>query len=358
MEIHQVIVAAAPGDAVTNTALEYRRLLRRVGPSEIYAAHRDPSLTDDVLPLSAYASRASARAGHDVLVVHLSIGDVTVDRFVAERAERIVLVYHNVTPPEYFAPYDPSFARLLHQGRIALARLTERADLAIAVSRYNATELEALGYREVRVVPLVVDVDEFRAVEPDTLMSERLAALDGPTFLYVGQILPHKRPDLLLEAYHVLVTTLLPEANLVIAGHARNAGYARAFRGQLAELSLPNARFLRGVSDAELVACFEQATAFVTASEHEGVCVPLLEAMSFDRPVVARDYGAIAETMGDAGLLLPSGSGAILLAEALAEIAGSAPLRDDLVARGRRRLAAFDPDAARTAFLDAMLEVA
>ena len=178
-----------------------------------------------------------------------------------------------------------------------------------------------------------------------------------PTFLYVGQILPHKRPDLLLEAYEVLVTHLVPDANLVLVGHARNRGFARAFRAQLAELSLPGVRFVGRATPAQLSACFERATAFVTASEHEGVCVPLLESMAFDRPVVARDHGAIAETMGDAGVLLPADSGALLMAEALAELATSPDLRADLVARGRRRLADFQPDAARAAFLDVLLEV-
>jgi glycosyltransferase involved in cell wall biosynthesis len=358
MEIHQVVVAAAPGDAVTNAAFEYRRLLRQVGSSEIYAAHRHPTLVDDVLPLTAYSARPGARTRRDLLVVHHSIGDPAVDRFVAEGDERVVLVYHNVTPPQYFAPYDPSFARLLQRGRDSLQQLVTRVDVAVGVSAYNAGELEALGYRDVRVVPLVVDVTALASAEPDTRLLARLDALDGPTFLYVGQILPHKRPDLLLEAFHVLVTALLPEAHLVFAGHARHAGYARAFRGQLSELQLRGVEVLGGVTAPELGACYERATAFVTASEHEGVCVPLLEAMAFDRPVVARDHGAIGETMGDAGLLLPAGSGPLLLAEALAELGADASLRADLAARGRRRLQAFDPEAARVAFLDVVLEAA
>ena len=357
MEIHQVVVAAAPGDAVTNTAFEYQRLMRPICRSEIYAAHRHPALVDDVRTLRDYSPRRSGPSTGDVLVIHLSIGDRALSRFIDERDERLVIVYHNVTPPEYFAPYDRAFARLLHDGRAEMARLAERADLAIGVSQYNAAELEALGYRDVQVVPLVVDVEAFRSVVPDPRLLEMLVAVDGPTFLYVGQILPHKRPDLLLEAYHVLITKLVPDANLVLAGHARNRAYANVFRAQLEELSLPGARFLGSVTPAELAACFHRATAFVTASEHEGVCVPLLEAMSFDLPVVARDHGAIAETMGGAGLLLPADSGALLMGEALAELASSPTLRADLATRGRKRLDDFDPDAARAAFLDALLEV-
>jgi glycosyltransferase involved in cell wall biosynthesis len=356
MEIHQVVAGAGPGDAVTNAALEYRRLLRQICPSDIYAAHRHPDLTGEIRMLRDYGSRLHAR--EDLLIVHLSIGDASVSRFLDERDERMVVVYHNVTPAEYFEPYDPAFARLLREGRAELGRLVDRVELAMADSRFNADELGALGYDAVRVVPLVVDVDRLRAVRPDPVLLKVLRGLDGPTFLYVGQILPHKRPDLLLEAFHVLVTRLDPTANLVVAGHARNATFARAFKAQLAQLSLPRVRYLGDVTPAELVACYSSATAFVTASEHEGFCVPLLEAMAFDRAIVARDHAAVAGTLGDAGLLLPADSDALLLAEALAEVGGAPELRDDLAARGRRRLEVFDPDLARAAFLDALLEVA
>lgn len=356
MEINQIVVAAAPGDAVTNAAFEYRDLLRRFCRSEIYAAHRHPTLAEEVRPLRAYAGDGSRRSAGDILVLHVSIADAAVSRFIDERDERLVLVYHNVTPAEYFEPYDPGFARLLREGRAEVARLASRADVAVGDSQLNAAELVAFGYPEVRVVPLVVGV-QLRAVAPDPTLLDALAVPDGPMFLYVGQILPHKRPDLLLEAYHVLVTRLLPEASLVLAGHARQPAFASAFRAQLAELQLPGARLLGGVTLPQLAACFERSTAFVTASEHEGFCVPLLEAMSFGRPVVARDFAAVAETMGDAGILLPADAGAVLIAEALAELASSPRLREELATRGHRRLQDFDPDAARAAFLDVMLEV-
>ncbi len=358
MEIHQIVVAAAPGDAITNTALEYRRLLRCAGPSDVFAAHRDPALTKKVLPLAEYSRRSSAKTGENLLVVHLSIGDLQLSRFLAERPERLVLVYHNITPPEFFAPYDAAFARLLREGRRELARLPERVQLAIADSEYNASELRALGFPRVRVAPLVVDPAHLHAVRPDHALTSKLSALDGPVLLFVGQLLPHKRPDLLVEAYHVLVTKLVPEATLILAGYPRLAAFERVFVQLVRELNLPGAWLLGGVTPEELVAAYRGATVFVTASEHEGLCVPLLEAMAFDLPVLARAFTAIPETLGDAGLLLPADSDPLLLAEAMAELCESPALRVELVARGRRRLEAFDPDTARAEFLAALLEVA
>ena len=120
--IHQVLVAASPGDAITNLALGNRRLLRRVGPSEIYAHHIDPALLGEVLPLTSYRPRHS----HNLLMFHASIGQAQVHEFVMSRAEPLVLVYHNVTPGEYFAPYDLVFADLLELGRREVETLRPR----------------------------------------------------------------------------------------------------------------------------------------------------------------------------------------------------------------------------------------
>ena len=104
MGIHQVVVSAVPGDAITGAAFEYRRLLRRVGESEIYAAHRDRSMEREVRSLRDYP--APDRSAGDLLIAHVSIGDATAIRFLEARPERVVVLYHNITPPEYFRPYD------------------------------------------------------------------------------------------------------------------------------------------------------------------------------------------------------------------------------------------------------------
>ncbi|MBW3615267.1 MAG: group 1 glycosyl transferase, partial [Actinobacteria bacterium] len=196
MRFDQLVVTAAPGDAITTAAQEIRRVLREAGPSEIYAHNIHPDLAGEVLPLERYAE--SPRTGQDTLVFHASIGEPAVHAFVMQRPERLVLVYHNISPAEAFVPFDARFAHLLEEGRRELAELRDRASLALAVSEYNAGELVALGFSEVRVAPLIVDVGRLKGIAPDAETSARLAEeWDGPTLLFVGQLLPHKRPDLL-----------------------------------------------------------------------------------------------------------------------------------------------------------------
>ena len=354
MEIHQIVVSASAGDAVTNAAFGFQQVLQRVGPSGVFARYIDPRLDGQVFPLSIYEACAQP---DDLLIYHVSIGEPEVVQFLLGRRERLVLVYHNITPPEYFAALDPAFAGLLACGRSELVLLRDRTEMALAVSAYNARELEGLGYEDVRVSPLPVDVGSLQTVEPDPATTAALEGLDGPLVLFVGQLLPHKRPDLLLHAYHVLTTYLMPNAHLVLLGPGRLERYHRALRALATELNLHRAQIPGWVTREQLAAYYRRADAFVTMSEHEGVCVPLLEAMSFDVPVVARAYGAIPETMGDAGLLLPADDDPLLVAEALAEVLSSDGLRAELTRRGRERLTNFDVDTARAQFLGHLVDL-
>jgi glycosyltransferase involved in cell wall biosynthesis len=170
--------------------------------------------------------------------------------------------------------------------------------------------------------------------------------------LFVGQILPHKRPEFLIQAFHALVTYLEPGANLVLVGSPRLPRFAAAVQLQIVELSLHRAWITGAIPPETLRSFYERADVFVTASDHEGFCVPLLEAMSFDLPVVARATTAIPETLGGAGLLLDPDDGPVVMAEALAEVMGNARARTDLVQRGKARLADFDPDDARRVVLE------
>src|SRR5207244_13427211 len=103
--------------------------------------------------------------------------------------------------------------------------------------------------------------------------------------------------------------------------------------------------FTGSVTVEQLVAYYRGATAFLTLSDHEGFCVPLLEAMRSDLPVVAHAAGAIPETLGDAGILLETKTPEVV-AEQLERVIRDQQLRKELIEKGRRRVGAFSRDRA------------
>jgi L-malate glycosyltransferase len=350
MEIDQVVVTASPGDAITSAAFETRRLLRREGRrSNLYARFIDPALLGEVLPLDTFPAPR-----RDVAILyHASIGQAEVTRFLLHRPEPLAMLYHNMSPAEPFGPYDPGFAALLEQGRRELEMLRERVALPLAVSCFNAADLESHGYRNVKVAPLIVDPSRLLAATPHAETVRWQSEVPGPVLLFVGQLLPHKQPHVLLQAFHALCTYLLPEAHLFLVGAPRLPRYKEVLQFFIEELNLTHCGIIKSpVSEAELAAYYRRADAFVTLSEHEGFCVPLLEAMAFEKPILARACGAIPGTLEDAGLMIGPDDGSLVAAEAMLEILTNEPLRKDLVERGRVRLRHFHPDNARAILLD------
>ncbi len=358
--VDQIVVSASRRDAITTAALNAREVLREVGPSHLLAHHVHHELRDDVLALDGDGDGGDDgrdRDGHDFkdatpLILHASIGDERVQRHVLERPGPVVLQYHNITPPRFFACHDPRFARLLALGRHQLHRLRPVVAGSFADTEYNAADLEAMGYDDVRVVPLVLGADRLRQLAPHEPTAHHLrVAVSGPVILCVAQLLPHKRVDLILQAYSLLVTHHLPEATLIIVGAERHPHFAESIRSLVHDLGLVRCWLATDVDDDVLAAMYGRADVMVVASEHEGLCVPLVEAMAFEIPIVARANAAIPETVGDAALLLPGDAGAGLLAEALLAVLSDGALHAELRQRSATRLAAFDPEAARAALL-------
>jgi glycosyltransferase involved in cell wall biosynthesis len=357
--IDQLVVSAVPGDAITTAALELQPLLAETGPSALYARYIHPDMEDRFEFPEARAALGPTGRDRDVILYHASIGEPTLRDVLGQGPERLVVNYHNVSPAEAFRPYDPDFAGRLEAGREEVAALAGRAVLALANSAYSAAELTAMGYASVRVAPLLPDWQRLVSASVPADVQHRVDTFaDGPVVLFVGQLLPHKRPDFLVHTVHVLTTYLRGDARLVLVGAARLPGYERILRTAVAELNLGRyVELTGGVTDAELAAWYRRADVFFSASEHEGLGVPLVEAMAFDVPVVARDRAAVPETVGDAALMLPGSGSCVLAAEALHRVLEDESLRAGMIERGRARLAAFDPARRRAAFRDQLLEV-
>ncbi len=333
--LDQLLIGAAPGDAITRSALLLRDELRRMGPADIYSQHIETGMEDDVRPLD----RLPRRTNRDrPLVFHASIGSWPVHRALTHGEPRLILVYHNISPAEYFVDFASDVADDLIRGRWELARLVDRVERAVADSDYNADELRELGYDDVEVVAPTPDVDRLNRVIPDPAMLRQIGTWGpGPLVLCVAQQLPHKRIERVLAAVAVVQQEFDPSVRLAIVGVNRFPKYAAALSAMSRSVGLREPHFMGRVTDAELSALYLRARVFLTLSEHEGFCVPVVEAMATGVPVVASARAAIPSTCGDAAVLVDDPDDPVLVAGVVHRVLTDTTLRHVLLGRGVAR---------------------
>jgi glycosyltransferase involved in cell wall biosynthesis len=329
MRVSQVLCAAGPVDAVTNQALACRALFDAWGwDGDDYSAVIAPGIGRDAI---RQLHELTPRSG-EVLLLHYS-GYARGLEPLFGAAPRSLLISHNITPARYFWEHEPVDAVRCELGRGQLAQLAGSIDALAGVSEYNARELRELSSREAAVIPVLFDRSALAPAGPPPQ--------GPPTILFVGRLTPHKRQDLVIRAF-ARYRRERPDARLVLVGVPITPSFGEQLR-RFADEQAPGAvTFEAGISSERLAEHYRAAHAFLCLSEHEGFCVPLLESFHYGVPVIARDRGAIAEVAGDAALLLGEDDGLRTIAELLALVVEDAELRDELAARGERRLAVYD----------------
>lgn len=335
MRIAMLVPGLAPHDAVSNDALGMTAALRAQGHE---VALFSPSVRGiDEAVQEPGTIEAWLRSSEDVVLYHYCVGwDLPLALFGRTRARR-VLRYHNITPPEFFEGWSEGYVAACSDGRRQLdAYAAMGCELYLGDSPYN---LEDFIQRDVpatrcAVLPPFHEIEQLRTLEAD---ARRLPA-GAPLLLMVGRISPNKAYFDLVDALAAAVATA-PHAHLLLVGKLdpNLARYGDAFRQRVAARGLDgHITWLQDANGAELRAAFDRADALVMLSEHEGFCVPVVEAMALGTPVVARASSALPWTVGDAGLVWDSADPHLVAASVL-RIARDGELRDGLRQRGRRR---------------------
>jgi glycosyltransferase involved in cell wall biosynthesis len=297
--VHQVLATLGYGDAIGHEVLGIQRVLRDAGyDSEIFvetADRRLEHLTTD------YRDMVGAIGAEDVLIHHFSIGS-RASRTAYALPGRMALVYHNITPPEYFLGVHKDLVKLCFRGRRELTAYIPRCELALGDSEYNRQELEALGFPRTGVLPVVPDFTHLD-LPPNTMTSE--AFDDGWTnVMFVGRVIPNKKFEDLIRIFHVYRTKHNPRSRLLLVGsYSGFEKYLAMLHALVARLGTPDVHFLGHVSNEELTALYDVADLFLCASEHEGFCVPLIESFYKQVPVLAYAATAVPATMDGGGVL-------------------------------------------------------
>ncbi|MEO5894593.1 MAG: glycosyltransferase family 4 protein [Vicinamibacterales bacterium] len=339
MIVHQWVPAAHKGDAIGDSARRIRDMLRHAGhTADLFALTMDEELRGDVLPFDS-----TAAANGDVTIFHFALPSPMTEAFGKLKRGR-VLQYHNITPAQFFAPYDASLFRLAALGRRELATLVGRVELALGDSNFNRQELAALGFERTGVMPIAVDTERLTEA-PRRPALEKILSDGLINILFVGRIAPNKRIEdhiRLAEVYKRYVDSYY---RFIFVG--RYDGLPRYYaqvRALIDEYQmLPDRFWFTGpVPDADLAAFYRWADVYVSLSEHEGFCVPLVEAMATNVPVLAYAAGAVPETLGGAGVLFTP-KDLELAAETMGMLVYDRPFRQSVLEGQRRRLLDFSP---------------
>jgi glycosyltransferase involved in cell wall biosynthesis len=345
MIVNQWVPAAHKGDAIGDSARRVRGLLREMGhQSDLYAMTIDDDLRGDVIPWTD----SGARRG-DLTIFHFALVSPMTAEFAKLDSGR-VLQYHNVTPAHFFAGYDAAIYRLAMLGREDLKSLVGHTDVALGDSEYNRQELESLGFTNTGVFPIAVDTERITAAPRRPALEKVLAEEGWLNFLFVGRIAPNKKIEdhiKLAEHYKRYVDE---QYRFIFVGKTdATPMYYAAIRAMLERYRMPQGRFIftGPVPDIDLATYYRTASVYISLSEHEGFCVPLLEAMAADVPVLAYGTTAVPDTLGGAGVQFAP-KDLEYAAELLGELAYNDTLRQQVIAGQRARLADFGDDRIRT----------
>lgn len=355
MRIHQFVHTLNYGDAISGEALLIQRILGELGiAGDIYSVNTHERLQGATKDWRSFS--APSEDEPTAVLLHYSIGSPLNAKLLETPGILRGLIYHNLTPVRWFAPYNAVVAKNLAMGSEELPKLLPEMDIVLADSAYNKSELDQMGCEHSKVLSLVLDRKKW-AVAPNTGIASNLSGSGEKNILHVGRFAPNKCIEDIIKAFYFYHHKIEKKSTLWLIGSDIDTEiYSFELRRLVSELRLKHAvRFVGSVSDCELRAFYENADLYLCMSEHEGFCVPLLEAMHFGVPVVAFSATAVPETMADSGFLLKEKKAAEV-AELINRILTDAKLRESAVVRGKKRAGEFSEERFAQTLREVLLE--
>ena len=348
MRIIQILPTLSFGDAIGNDTLALKGAIRDMGyETEVYAENIDKRLPAGS---GLDISKLSGLKKDDIILYHKSTGtDLTfrIDEFKCRR----IMIYHNITPPEFFRPYSPAATALTEYGYKGVEYLKDKIDYCLAVSSYNRSDLLRMGYTcPIDIRPILIRFEDYKQT-PDEETIRKYS--DGKkNLIFVGRIAPNKKQEDVIRAfYHYKKRN--PESRLILVGsYSGMENYYNRLVKYAAALGLKEDVVFTGhIKFSAILAFYRIADVFVCMSAHEGFCVPLAEAMFFDVPIVALDTSAISDTLGGSGFLVDDND-PVFVSRVIDRVLNDEALRNELISGQRRRLKDFSYEKIRDTFTE------
>lgn len=337
-QIHQIHPSVSYGDAIGNEMIEIREILKEFGyESDIYAKFIHPKLKN----IKNYAEYIKVSSPQNILIVHYSIGygSELLD-FISSLPDKKILLYHNITPPEFFQNFSSEYE---HATKIGIYELKNQIrniiDVALADSEFNKQDLISIGFKKTGVLPYLVNLNKFNIVPNNQIIKKYDD--EFVNILVVGRISPNKKVDDAIKCFYNYNKYINPKSRLFLVGSYNGMdSYYNYLNDVILKLGLKNVYFTGHTSLDELVSYYKVSDIFLTMSEHEGFCVPLLESMHFEVPIIACNSTAIPDTLGGAGIII-NDKNYIEVAELINLLVEDKALRNRIVKKQSERLEFF-----------------
>lgn len=344
MRIIQIVPTLAYGDAVGNDAMALKCVIQDMGfDTEIYAeniAHPrkvHAELIDQIPTLLK----------DDIAILHLSTG-AKINNDFANFSCRKIIRYHNVTPPEFFEENDSFIADVNKKALQSVEYLADKVDYCLADSEFNRQDLISYGYKcKIDVLPILIPFEDYTKKADEKILKKYK---NVPVILFTGRIAPNKKHEDLIKSFCVYKKYYNPEAVLILVGSYKQSDiYFQKLIKYLEDIDAKDVIFTGHIHFDEILAYYQVANIFLCQSEHEGFCVPLVEAMFFDVPIVAYNSTAIPSTLGKCGFVMDT-KDPLLVAGVLNEIYKRMEIRNQLIIEQRKRLEEFSFERIKNQF--------
>ena len=337
MRVDQLVPAFHQGDAIGDTALHMKKFFLSQGfQSQVYCLDRDPELEDE----SSGFDDFPVPGPKDVTILHFALPS-PLSNSLREISGKKVIIYHNITPPDFFTAYSSEMTRISQLGREELLSLVPDVDLALADSEYNRQELLAAGFENTAVFPLFVDFSKYK--RPINRFVYDLFRDDRLNILFVGRIVPNKKIDELIKVVFYYKKYISPLVRLIVVGKTTSLPAYYQSLVRLADefyLQPEEICFTGHIPDDEMYALYRASDVFLSLSEHEGFGLPFLESMVFELPIIAYNCTAVPYTLGEAGILIDR-KNVDFVAELVHVVNSDAKVKDKVLRAQSRQLESY-----------------
>lgn len=355
MQIHHITPTLTNGDAVSNNLIAIANLFEQTGMNGYIFCESNHRTTNCNQSVKKFSELHKVISDEDIIIYHKSTGTKMTDE-VSKLKNKVIVVYHNITPDTFFNGYNEGLIELTRWGREQLKKL-KNCTYFICDSDYNKQELLENGIDDKKIItiPLLVEFDDFESESDDKIYKNMN---DGKTnILFVGRVAPNKKQEDIIKSFNYYKKFLNTNSRLILVGNWSGLEkYYEELRNLVENLCLSDVHFCSHIPFSEIISYYKSADIFLCMSEHEGFCVPLLEAMYFELPIIAFNKAAVPETLNGSSILINQKDYA-LIAQTIDEVVNNSQLRDGIIENQKVRLKYFSKEKNEKILFEKILEV-